>query len=72
MRYTQEHDTLLAKVISYAPTRHAALLLLDRVLAESALTPLATNAALLRRLLGHESFRAGQYDTSFYDQVSRK
>jgi acetyl/propionyl-CoA carboxylase alpha subunit len=72
MRFTQEHDTLLAKVISYAPTRHAAMLLLDRVLAESALTPLATNATLLRRLLAHESFRAGQYDTTFYEQVSRK
>jgi len=66
------YDSMLAKVISYAPTRHAALLLLDRVLSESALTPVPTNAAFLRRILNHESFRAGQYDTTFVDQVSRK
>jgi acetyl/propionyl-CoA carboxylase alpha subunit len=66
------YDTMLAKVISYAPTRHAALLLLDRVLSESVLSPVPTNAAFLRRILGHESFRAGQYDTSFVDQVSKR
>jgi 3-methylcrotonyl-CoA carboxylase alpha subunit len=66
------YDAMLAKVISYAPTRHAALLLLDRVLSESALTPVPTNAAFLRRILNHESFRAGQYDTTFVDQVSKK
>jgi biotin carboxylase len=57
-------------VLSYAPARHAALLLLDRVLCESVLSPVPTNAAFLRRILNHESFRAGQYDTSFVDQVS--
>jgi acetyl/propionyl-CoA carboxylase alpha subunit len=69
---TVDYDTMLAKVISYAPTRHAALLLLDRVLSESAITPVPTNAAFLRKILNHESFRAGQYDTSFVDQVSRR
>lgn len=71
-KLTTLYDAMLAKVISHAPTRHAALLLLDRVLSESALTPVPTNAAFLRRILNHESFRAGQYDTSFVDQVSKK
>jgi acetyl/propionyl-CoA carboxylase alpha subunit len=71
-KVTTLYDSMLAKVISYAPARHAALLLLDRVLAESVLSPIPTNAAFLRRILGHESFRAGQYDTTFVDQVSKK
>jgi acetyl/propionyl-CoA carboxylase alpha subunit len=67
-----EYDAILAKVITHAPTRHAALLLLDRVLAESAVVPLATNAVLLRKVLAHESFRAGQYDVSFLDHLIGK
>lgn len=71
-KVTTLYDTMLAKVISYAPTRHSALLLLDRVLSESALVPVPTNAQFLRRILNHESFRAGQYDTSFVDHVAKK
>ena len=48
------------------------IVLLDRVLAEAILSPIPTNAVFLRRILGHESFRAGQYDTTFVDQLSRK
>jgi len=46
--------------------------LLDRVLSESVLVPVPTNAAFLRKILNHESFRAGQYDTSFVDQLSKR
>ena len=60
---------MLAKVITYAPTRHAALLLLDRVLAECAIVPAAHQRAFLRRILGHESFRAGHYDITFVEQL---
>ena len=66
-----EDDNVLAKLITYAPTRYAALLMLDRVLAECSVAPLPTNAVFLRRILGHESFRAGQYDTGFVDQLRR-
>ena len=71
-KITTIYDSMLAKVICHAPTRHAALLLLDRVLSESVLTPVPTNAAFLRKILNHESFRAGQYDTSFVDQLSKR
>jgi acetyl/propionyl-CoA carboxylase alpha subunit len=71
-KVTTDYDTMVAKVITYAPTRHAALLLLDRVLAESAIVPLPTNSAFLRRILGHESFRAAQYDVSFVEQLLKK
>ncbi|MDD9945894.1 MAG: ATP-grasp domain-containing protein [Myxococcales bacterium] len=60
---TPHYDPLIAKLIAYAPTRHQALLTLDRVLAETVLTPLTTNLGFLRQVLAHEAFRAGQYDT---------
>ncbi|MET0340616.1 MAG: biotin carboxylase N-terminal domain-containing protein [Polyangiales bacterium] len=69
---TTDYDPTLAKVITYAPTRHAALLLMDRVLAECAIHPLPTNASFLRRILNHESFRAGQYDTSLVEQLLKR
>lgn len=66
------YDSTLAKVITFAPTRHAALLLMDRVLAECAVHPLPTNAVFLRRILNHEAFRAGHYDTSLVEQLLKK
>jgi 3-methylcrotonyl-CoA carboxylase alpha subunit len=69
---TTDYDSTLAKVITYAPTRHAALLLMDRVLAECVIHPLPTNASFLRRILNHESFRAGQYDTTLVEQLLRR
>jgi acetyl/propionyl-CoA carboxylase alpha subunit len=71
-RVTSDYDPDLAKIITHAPTRHAALLMMDRVLAECAVTPLPTNAAFLRRILGHEAFRAGQYDVSLVEQILKK
>ncbi len=68
-RVTTHYDPTLAKVITFAPTRHAALLLMDRVLAECAVHPLPTNASFLRRILNHEAFRAGHYDTSLVSQL---
>ena len=56
---------LVAKISTYAPIRHQAVLTLDRVLAGSQVGPGATNMAQLRQVLGNESFRAGQYDTTF-------
>jgi 3-methylcrotonyl-CoA carboxylase alpha subunit len=64
-----EHDPLLASVTTYAPTRHDALLMLDRILAEIHLGPVVTNLRLLRKALNHESLRAGQYDDGFLDRI---
>ncbi len=64
-----EHDPLVASVTTYAPTRHDALLMLDRILAEIQLSPVVTNLRLLRKALNHESLRAGQYDDGFLDRI---
>lgn len=62
---TPEADRLLATVSAYHQTRHRALLTLDRVLAETAIGPITTNLTFLRKLLGDDSLRAGQYDVDF-------
>lgn len=55
-------EPLLVKITSYAPIRHQAALMLDRILAATVVAPLETNVATLRTVLGNEAFRAGQYD----------
>lgn len=67
-RITPEHDPLLATVTTFAPTRHEAVLLLDRVVAETRIGPLVSNLRLVRRALNHESFRASQVDEGFLDR----
>jgi 3-methylcrotonyl-CoA carboxylase alpha subunit len=64
-----EHDALVASITTYAPTRHDALLMLDRILAEIHLAPVVTNVRLLRKALNHEALRAGQYDDGFLDRI---
>lgn len=54
---------LIAKLSTYDPIRHRALLTMDRMLAEMRAEPFTTNVADLRRILNDYAFRAGQYDT---------
>jgi propionyl-CoA carboxylase alpha chain len=61
------YDPMLAKVISYAPTRtHAALLLAD-ALTRTQLHGVRTNRDLLVNVLRHNAFLDGQTDTAFFD-----
>lgn len=69
---TPYYDALLAKVITFSPTRHQALLTLDRVLAETVIRPLNTNIDFLRQLLADEAFRAGQFDTETVERVLKE
>ena len=62
------YDPLLAKVISYAPTRDAAVRALAGALAGARLHGVITNRDLLVRVLGHPAFLAGDIDTSFFDR----
>jgi acetyl/propionyl-CoA carboxylase alpha subunit len=52
---------LLAKLCTHGPIRHAALLSMDRMLAEMRVEPFSTNIGTLRRILSDHCFRAGQY-----------
>jgi acetyl/propionyl-CoA carboxylase alpha subunit len=59
------YDSLLAKVIAFAPTRAEAIQRLSRALREAQIHGLRTNRELLVRTLEHPEFQAGRTDTHF-------
>lgn len=61
------YDPMLAKVISYAPTRRQAALVLADALARTRVHGLRTNRDLLVNVLRHPAFLEGATDTAFFD-----
>ncbi|OBJ53036.1 biotin carboxylase N-terminal domain-containing protein [Mycobacterium sp. 1423905.2] len=61
------YDPMLAKVISYAPTRRQSALVLADALARAQVHGLRTNRELLVRVLRHPAFLDGATDTAFFD-----
>ncbi|HYY02014.1 MAG TPA: biotin/lipoyl-containing protein, partial [Mycobacterium sp.] len=61
------YDPMLAKVISYAPSRRQAALVLADALARTQLHGLRTNRDLLVNVLRHQAFLDGATDTAFFD-----
>jgi acetyl/propionyl-CoA carboxylase alpha subunit len=61
------YDPMLAKVISYAPTRRAAATVLADALARTRLHGVRTNRDLLVNVLRHPAFLDGATDTAFFD-----
>ena len=61
------YDPMLAKVISYAPTRRQAALVLADALARAHVHGVRTNRDLLVNVLRHPAFLDGATDTAFFD-----
>ena len=61
------YDPMLAKVISWAPTRAVAARLLAATLASAEVHGVRTNRDLLVNVLRHPAFLAGDTDTAFFD-----
>ncbi|MBU3705409.1 MAG: acetyl/propionyl-CoA carboxylase subunit alpha [Mycobacterium sp.] len=61
------YDSMLAKVISHAPTRAAAARMLSDALARARIHGVRTNRDLLVNVLHHPAFLAGATDTAFFD-----
>ncbi|MFV8049703.1 biotin carboxylase N-terminal domain-containing protein [Mycobacterium sp. 48b] len=61
------YDPMLAKVISYAPTRRQAATVLADALARTRIHGLRTNRDLLVNVLRHPAFVDGATDTAFFD-----
>ncbi|MEB3050716.1 biotin carboxylase N-terminal domain-containing protein [Mycolicibacter sp. MYC123] len=61
------YDPMLAKVISYAPTRRQAATVLATALHRARLHGLRTNRDLLVNVLRHPAFLDGDTDTAFFD-----
>lgn len=57
------YDPMVAKVIAHGPSREDARQRLAKMLDETAIWPVRTNAAFLARLLHHPQFVAGDVDT---------
>ncbi|SDQ09893.1 acetyl/propionyl/methylcrotonyl-CoA carboxylase subunit alpha [Quadrisphaera sp. DSM 44207] len=69
-RVTPHYDSLLAKVVVWAPDREQALTRMQRALAELRIEGrgVATTRELHQALLRSEVFRAGEHHTGFLDQ----
>lgn len=61
------YDPMLAKVISYAPTRRRAAQVLADALARTRVHGVRTNRDLLVNVLRHQAFTDGATDTAFFD-----
>ena len=61
------YDPMIAKVISWAPTRERAAALLADALTRTRLHGVRTNRDLLVNVLCHPAFRSGATDTAFFD-----
>jgi propionyl-CoA carboxylase alpha chain len=61
------YDPMLAKVISYAPTRRQSALVLADALARARVHGVRTNRDLLVNVLRHPAFLDGATDTAFFD-----
>jgi propionyl-CoA carboxylase alpha chain len=61
------YDPMLAKVISYAPTRRAAARVLADALSRAHIHGVRTNRDLLVNVLRHPAFLDGATDTAFFD-----
>ncbi|MEP1355098.1 MAG: acetyl/propionyl/methylcrotonyl-CoA carboxylase subunit alpha [Tateyamaria sp.] len=57
------YDPMIAKVITYGPTRDTALSRLSQALAETEVAGTVTNLAFLGALSGHDGFQRGEVDT---------
>ncbi len=62
------YDPMLAKVISWAPTRHQAARTLAAALAGAQIHGVVTNRELLVNVLRHPAFLDGDTDTAFFDR----
>jgi pyruvate carboxylase subunit A/propionyl-CoA carboxylase alpha chain len=61
------YDPMLAKIISFAPTRQRAAVILADALARARIHGVGTNRHLLVNVLRHPAFLTGDTDTAFFD-----
>ncbi|TCK22089.1 acetyl-CoA carboxylase biotin carboxylase subunit [Pseudonocardia endophytica] len=70
-RVPATYDSLLAKLLTWAPTRGQALSRMDRALAEFRVDGpgVRTTSGFLRRVLSDPQFRAGEHDTGIVERL---
>jgi acetyl/propionyl-CoA carboxylase alpha subunit len=65
---TLYYDSLLAKLIVWAPNRADAIARMGRALDELLIAGVATNQSFHRRLMADEAFREGQFDIQLLER----
>jgi 3-methylcrotonyl-CoA carboxylase alpha subunit len=65
---TPHYDSMLAKLIAFAPTRHDALDALGKALDDTSIFGLTTNQAFLKRLIELPATRSATFYTSLIDE----
>jgi acetyl/propionyl-CoA carboxylase alpha subunit len=65
---TLHYDSMLAKLIVWAPDRPQAITRMRHALAELVVTGVATNQAFHRRLMGDPAFQRGEIDIQFLER----
>jgi len=66
-RVSAHYDSMLAKLIAYAPTRERAIARMRRALGELVVEGIRTNTALHRWIMQQPAFVDGRYDTHFLE-----
>ena len=61
------YDPMLAKLIAWAPTRDLCVRRMEVALSQFPVLGVVTNIPLLRAVMGHAQFLAGEYDTGFLE-----
>ncbi|AMP03493.1 acetyl-CoA carboxylase biotin carboxylase subunit [Collimonas pratensis] len=65
---TSFYDPMIAKLITWAPTRAGALQRMDTALQSTEISGIRHNTVFLQRVIRHPEFQAGKVDTSFVDR----
>jgi acetyl-CoA carboxylase biotin carboxylase subunit len=63
------YDSLIAKLVAYDLHRDGTIAVMKRALAEFVIAPLRTTIPLYRRIMDDPSFRRGDFDTGFIQQL---
>ena len=62
------YDSLLAKIIAYAPSRELAIAKMRAALETTTIVGIKTNIPLHLDILSNTDFQAGRYNTQFMDE----
>jgi acetyl/propionyl-CoA carboxylase alpha subunit len=69
---TPYYDPMVAKLVTWAPTRALAIAKLREVIAETKFSPLVTNLSFVDKVLASSEFQAAEYDTKFAEVFAKR
>lgn len=71
-RISPLYDSMLGKLVVYAPTRDEAIRKTEASLAEVAIQGVQTNIDELHTIIFEDAFQSGEYDTSYLEKLFKK